>query len=301
MPESGTMNYLSAAGLDPRRTLEKLRYPPARAIQKGGREAIKTRRDNRMGRGRVCLQVTVPAETLQEKGIDNIIETIRKAGCDVREAEGQGSGDIDMEKVYGMLDAGKPLTEVLEEVGMPYWTLRRRHKEYQAQLPEEERERPGLVKNRGGGAGSIDVPMESVYALIDSGCSVKDVAKQFGVSPRALYDKHEKYQECLEREGAGNGSVRETLGGAGKKSGKPRKKIDMAEVYDELLSGKKIHEVAEAHGVSQKTLENRHKKYQKENKGKTGPYIRRRLVDFRGQGESSRNGKTDSQMQETEK
>ena len=120
MPESGTMNYLSAAGLDPRRTLEKLRYPPARAIQKGGREAIKTRRDNRMGRGRVCLQVTVPAETLQEKGIDNIIETIRKAGCDVREAEGQGSGDIDMEKVYGMLDAGKPLTEVLEEVGMPY-------------------------------------------------------------------------------------------------------------------------------------------------------------------------------------
>ena len=35
MPESGTMNYLSAAGLDPRRTLEKLRYPPARIMQKG--------------------------------------------------------------------------------------------------------------------------------------------------------------------------------------------------------------------------------------------------------------------------
>ena len=34
MPESGTMNYLSAAGLDPRRTLEKLRYPPARIMQK---------------------------------------------------------------------------------------------------------------------------------------------------------------------------------------------------------------------------------------------------------------------------
>lgn len=40
MPESGTMNYLSAVGLDPRRTLEKLRYPPARIMQKkrGGRE-----------------------------------------------------------------------------------------------------------------------------------------------------------------------------------------------------------------------------------------------------------------------
>lgn len=34
MPESGTMNYLSAAGLDPRRTLEKLIYPPARVMQK---------------------------------------------------------------------------------------------------------------------------------------------------------------------------------------------------------------------------------------------------------------------------
>lgn len=28
------MNYLSAAGLDPRRTLEKLIYPPARIMQK---------------------------------------------------------------------------------------------------------------------------------------------------------------------------------------------------------------------------------------------------------------------------
>ena len=96
-------------------------------------------------------------------------------------------------------------------------------------------------------------------------------------------------------------AIQKKKGGAGKKSGKPQKEIDMTEVYDELLSGKKIHEVAEAHGVSQKPLENRHKKYQKENLGKTGGYIRKRLVDFRGQGESCRNGKTDSQMRETEK
>ncbi len=41
MPESGTMNYLSAVGLGPRRTLEKLRYPPARIMQKGAGEMVK--------------------------------------------------------------------------------------------------------------------------------------------------------------------------------------------------------------------------------------------------------------------
>lgn len=279
------MNYLLAAGLVPAAPWKS--GDARQGNTEKGQGSTKDRRDNRMGRGRVCIQVAVPAETLQEKGIDSIIETIKKAGCDVQEEEAQENGDIDMEEVYRMLDAGKPLAEVLEEAGVPYWTLRRRHKKYQAQLPEGERKRPGLVKNRGGGARSVDVPMESVYARIDSGCSVKDVAGQFGVSPRALYDKHEKYQEYLGREGAGNGSVRETLGGAGKNSGKPRKKIDMAEVYDELLSGKKIHEVAEARGVSQKTLENRHKEYQKENMGKAGPYTRERLVDFRGRGKTA--------------
>lgn len=53
---------------------------------------------------------------------------------------------------------------------------------------------------KNGKRGKKDIDMEKVYELLDSGKTVKEVAKQFEVSESTLYRRHKEYQQILESE-----------------------------------------------------------------------------------------------------
>ena len=51
---------------------------------------------------------------------------------------------------------------------------------------------------KNGKRGKKDIDMEKVYELLDSGKTVKEVARQFNVSESTLYRRHKEYQQMLE-------------------------------------------------------------------------------------------------------
>lgn len=50
---------------------------------------------------------------------------------------------------------------------------------------------------KNGKRGKKEINMQEVYDLLDSGKTVKEVAKQFNVSESTLYRRHKEYQQEL--------------------------------------------------------------------------------------------------------
>lgn len=231
------------------------------------------------------LHVVIPPGTTIGKAAADIAAILTNNGYGVAEMLSWRNGsrkEIDLERVYHELDEGADVKEVLQKLGVTYQTLSRRHKEYQNSLPEEDR-RQGIVKYKKTGRSAVHVPMEWVYDQIDSGRPVKDVANQLHVGVRTLYNRHTEYQNNLKKCMEESAYLRENLtrGAACPGRGRRKKNINMETVYDELLSGKGICEVAAAIGVTSTTLNNHHEEYQEQHKGECGRYIRKYLKDFK--------------------
>lgn len=188
----------------------------------------------------------------------------------------QDKKDIDMEYVYGALDSGTPLRELLQRLGMKYHTLYRRHRAYQESLPGGAR-RKGLVKYRNMGKERVHVPMEWVYGQLAAGRRVADIAAQLHVGARTLYSRHEEYR----RQHPEGGPAGKTLAGCGGRCGRPRKEVDMECIYECLMAGQSIRQAAEWHGISYPTLKARHREYQEEHRGEMGRYMHEKLTDFK--------------------
>lgn len=188
----------------------------------------------------------------------------------------QDKKNIDMEYVYDALDSGTPLQELLQCLGMKYRTLYRRHKAYQESLPEGER-RKDLVKYKNTGKKRVHVPMEWVYAQLAAGRQVADIAAELHVGARTLYSKHEEYR-VQHPDGR---RARKTLAGRRSRCGRPRKEVDMECIYEGLMAGQSIRELAEGYGISYPTLKVRHVAYQEKHRGEGGRYIRKNLIDFK--------------------
>lgn len=183
---------------------------------------------------------------------------------------------IDMEGVYRALDSGIPLQELLQRMGVGYWILYKRHKSYQESLAGAGN-RDCLVKYGQSGKKRVHVPMEWVYAQVEEGRKVEDIANELGVGERTLYRKHEEYRALH----PGSRKAGNTLAGMGSRNSRPRKRVDMESVYEMLIGGKTIREVLEECGISYPTLKAHHEEYQKGHQGENTRYTRRRLVDFK--------------------
>jgi len=234
------------------------------------------------------LHVVIPPGTTFDQAAAAIAAILARNGYGVAEMLSRRNGcrrEIDMEGVYKALDNGTKMEELLRKLGVTYQTLSRRHKEYQKSLSEDER-RTDIVKFKETGRPPADIPMEWVYEQIDGGCSVREVANKLHVGIRTLYSRHADYQKNLKKcmEGSAAPYLRENLTRGPACPGRVRRKkeINMEEVYDQLLSGKGICEVATAFGVTSTALNNHHNEYQEKHKGKRGKYIRRTLKDFKG-------------------
>jgi len=234
------------------------------------------------------LHVVIPEGVAPGQAAADIAAILSRNGYGIVEMLSERNGrrtEINMERIYSELDSGTKLEDVLGKIGISYQTLFRKHKEYQKSLPESER-RAGIVKYKETGRPAVDVPMEWVYDQIDAGSTVAEVANKLHVGIRTLYSRHADYQKNLKKcmEGSAAPYLRENLtrGPACPGRGRRKKEINMEEVYDQLLSGKGICEVATAFGVTSTTLNNHHNEYQEKHKGKRGKYIRRTLKDFKG-------------------
>lgn len=194
-------------------------------------------------------------------------------------AGAQGKKNIDMERVYCALDSGTPLQELLQGLGMKYRTLYRRHKAYQEGVPEGER-RDALVKYKSAGKKCVDVPMEWVYAQLEAGRHLGDIAEELHVGARTVYSRHKEYREAH----PGRGGVPETLRSRKGRGGRPKKEVDMEGIYGKLMGGASIREVCRGCGVSYPTLLARHREYQQVHQGGDARYARSRLSDFKGGG-----------------
>lgn len=103
-----------------------------------------------------------------------------------------------VQKAYSMLDSGKTLKSVQEELGVTYRMLRHRHLRFQETVPEDQKR--DLVQNRSGrGRKTVFfVDMEKVYhELDDEKLSIPEICRKLGIGERTLYAKHYEYQDTL--------------------------------------------------------------------------------------------------------
>lgn len=241
-------------------------------------------RGDQMSEGALWLQQpthkNIPSGMTIGEAIAEMEAFLEQHGYRVEKVKSAEKESIDMEKVYHDLDNGVSVKEVAEGLGINERTLYRRHKKYQEGLPEAKR-RAVLVRQRRTGRQSKAIPMEWVYAQVDAGHTVEEVAGQLHVGTRTIYSRHEEYQAHLEKENPESRYVRRTLVGKGTKNGCARRELDMEKVYDELLSGKTMQDVQKLFDLSAPTLKKKHDEYQKQHRGESGKYIREKLIDFR--------------------
>ena len=229
------------------------------------------------------LRVIIPQGIRMDAALSEIVAVLQKKGYGVEGQAAPREKYIDMEQVYEALDMGASMEELAEAYGVCSQTLYRRHNKYQEGIPEDRR-RGRLAGYGGNGRKPFDVPIEWVYDQIDAGSTAEEVAEKLHVSTRVLYNRHEDYQKQLQGEGKKDSPyARKTLLGEGRYR-RRGKKLEMEEVYEALLSGKKVGEVTGMFGISYKTLRRKHKEYQEKHAAEGGRYVRERLLDFKAAG-----------------